>query len=91
MARHGFGFAGALLSGIALFSLAQLMESAGDSTASRGLFVSAIGFGLYSVFGGIIIQPIAGIPIQLFRAACAFTIAVSSFYFLSVFEASEAA
>ena len=91
LARHGFGFLGALLSGIALFSLAQLMESAGDSTASKGLFVGAVGFGLYSVFGGLIIQPIAGVPIQLFRAACAVTIAVSSFYFLGVFEACEAA
>jgi hypothetical protein len=89
IARHGLGFSGALLSGIALFYLANSMKAVGDSTAIRGLLVSAIGFGLYAVFAGLIIQPIAGLPVQLFRAACAFTIAISSFYFLGVFEASE--
>jgi hypothetical protein len=88
-ARYGLGFAGALLSGFALLYLANSMKAVGDSTAIRGLLVSAIGFGLYAIFAGLIIQPIAGLPIQLFRSACAFTIAISSFYFLGVFKAAE--
>jgi hypothetical protein len=89
-ARYGLGFAGALLSGVALFGLAKAMTAVGESTASLGLIVSGVGFGLYSVFAGLIIHPIAGLPIQLFRAACALMIAVSSFYFLGVFKAAEA-
>ena len=89
LARYGFGFAGALLTGIALSYLANSIKALGDSTATGGLLVSAAGFGLYSIFAGIIIQPIAGLPIQLFRSACAFAIAISSFYFLGVFRAAE--
>jgi hypothetical protein len=88
-ARYGFGFVGAMLSGIALSYLAHSMRAVGDSTATRGLLFSAAGFCLYSIFAGLIIQPIAGLPIQLFRSACAFTIAISSFYFLGVFRAAE--
>ena len=88
-ARHGLGFAGAMLSGVALFNLANSMKAAGESTASLGLVISGVGFGLYSVFAGLIVQPIAGVPVQLFRALCAFTIAISSFYFLDVFKRAD--
>ncbi len=87
IARHGFGFAGSLLSGIALFRLSSSMKLAGSSRLVRGLAVTAVGFILYSVFGGLIINPVIGLPVQLFRAACAFTIAVSSFSILGVFKA----
>jgi hypothetical protein len=89
IARYSFGFSGALLSGIALYSLANSMKAVGDSTLFKGLIVIAIGFALYAVFGGLIIKPIVGLPVQLFRAACAFTISISSFYILNVFKASE--
>ncbi|MBZ5627336.1 MAG: hypothetical protein LAO06_00555 [Acidobacteriia bacterium] len=89
IARHSFGFSGALLSGIALCSLANSMKAAVDSKVIKGLLVTAISFGVYAVVGGLIIQPIVGLPIQLFRAACALTIAISSFYILGIFKASE--
>lgn len=89
IARYSFGFSGALLSGIALYRLANLMKAVGNSKLIKGLVVAAIGFAFYAVFGGLIIKPIVGIPIQLFRTACAFTIAISSFYILDVFKASE--
>jgi hypothetical protein len=89
IARYSFGFSGALLSGIALYNLANSMKAVGDSNLIKGLVVIAIGFALYAVFGGLIIKPIFGLPIQLFRAVCAFTIAISSFYILDVFKASE--
>ena len=88
IARYSFGFSGALLSGIALYNLANSIKAVGNSRLIKGLFVTAIGFVFYAVFGGLIIKPIAGLPIQLFRAACAFTIAISSFYILDVFKAS---
>jgi hypothetical protein len=89
IARYGFGFSGALLSGIALCNLANSMKAVGNSRLVGGLLVSGIGFVFYAVVGGLIIQPIIGLPIQLFRAACAITIAISSFGFLGVFKSYE--
>ncbi len=87
IARNGFGTFGALLSGVALLGLARSMKALGNKRLETGLAVSAAGFMLYAVFGGIIVNPVAGLPVQLFRAACALTIAASSFYILDVFKA----
>jgi hypothetical protein len=89
IARYCFGFAGSLLSSIALFKLAGSMKSVGSSRLINGLVVTAVGFASYAIFGGLIVGPVAGLPVQLFRAACAFTIAVSSFSILELFKASK--
>ncbi len=89
IARHTFGFSGSLLSGIALYNLANSMKAVGNPKLTKGLVVIAIGFAFYALFGGLVINPVVGLPVQLFRAACAFTIAISSFYILDVFKASE--
>ena len=89
MARYSFGFPGALLSSIALFKLSYSMRSIGSAALIKGLFVCATGFALYAVFGGLVTRPIAGFPVQLFRTACALTIAISSFHILDVFKVSE--
>jgi hypothetical protein len=43
----------------------------------------------YAVFGGLVVEPILGLPIQLFRAVCAFTIAVYSFAILEFLKVSK--
>jgi len=85
LARYSFGFVGSLISAVALFRLAQTLKVIGSRKLVVGLTVTAVAFALYAVFGGLIIDPIAGIPIQIFRAACAVTIAISSFSALDVF------
>jgi hypothetical protein len=89
MARYTFGFAGALITCVALWNLAYAMKDVVELSVTKGLVVTALGFGAYAVFGGLIVKPIGVLPIQLFRAACAFTVAVSSFYILGVFKASH--
>jgi hypothetical protein len=89
IARHTFGFAGALLSGIALAWLAKSLKDVLDTSVVNGLMVTAFGFCAYAVFGGLIVKPIGGLPIQLFRAACAFVVAWASFYILGIFKASH--
>ncbi len=88
IARRGFGFSGALISGFAFFNLAHSMNVMRYPRLTNGLVVTGIGFVCYAVVGGLIVEPIAGLPIQLFRAVCAFTIAVSSFFILEIFKAS---
>lgn len=86
LSRYSFGFTGSLLSAIGLFKLVPLMRPLGDDKLSNGIVIAAVGFACYSVFGGLIISPIAGIPVQLFRAACALTIAFSSFSVIEVYK-----
>lgn len=87
--RHSFGFVGSLLSGIALLKLGNLMKEVGTSKLTGGLAVAGVAFICYSVFGGLVVEPIFGLPVQGFRAACALTIAISSFYILGVFSTTE--
>jgi hypothetical protein len=89
IARRSFGFPGALLSGLAFFSLAKSMKVIGHPRLTNGLVVTGIGFVCYAVFGGLIVEPVAGLPVQLFRAICAFTIAVNSFSILEIFKVSK--
>ncbi len=89
IARRGFGFSGALLSGIAFFSLAKSMKVTGQPRLTNGLIVTGIGFVCYAVFGGLAVEPILGLPIQLFRAVCAFTIAFYSFAILEILTVSK--
>ncbi len=89
IARRSLGFPGSLLSGLAFFGLAGSMKVMGHRRLLNGLVITGIGFVCYAVFGGLIVEPIAGIPVQLFRAACALTIAVYSFSILEIFKMSE--
>jgi len=85
--RYSFGFTGAALSAIVIFKLSNTMKPLGNRKLIKGLTVAAVGFACYAIFGGLIIRPVLGLPVQLFRAACAITIAVSFFNVLDVFKA----
>jgi hypothetical protein len=85
-ARYSFGFMGSVLSAIALTMMGNTVKLLGDQKLTRGLTIAAAGFTCYAVFGGLIIKPIAGVPIQLFRAACAVAVAFSSFAVIDVFK-----
>lgn len=86
--RRSFGFAGALLSGVAFCKLAIAMRPIGSARVEGGLILGAIGFFAYSVFGGLIITTVASQPVQIFRALCALTIAVGSTLILGIFRQS---
>jgi hypothetical protein len=86
IARYGFGFAGAALSAIMFFRLSSAAKTAGNDKLTKGLRLAAAGFACYAVFGGLITTPVFGLPVQLFRAACAFTIAIASTAILDVFR-----
>ena len=88
--RHSFGFAGALLSGVAFCKLAVAMRVVGNTRVVFGLILGALGFFVYSVFGGVIVTTVAGQPVQIFRTLCALTIASSSFLILGIFRQAEA-
>ncbi len=84
--RHSFGLIGSTLSGVLFFRLGITVKTLGDRKLVNGLNLAAIGFAAYAVFGGLIVQPIFGLPVQLFRAACAVTILVASSFIRGVFK-----
>jgi hypothetical protein len=86
IARYSFGIAGSALSAFVLFRLGNTMKAVDIPKLVKGLNVAALGFMCYAVFGGMLIHPILGLPIQLFRAACALTIAIASYSILDVFK-----
>ena len=77
--RYAFGFASAILAAIAMVMTANTLKALGDQRLVTGLYIAAAAFVCYAVLGGLIVKPIAGAPIQLFRTACAVTIALSCF------------
>lgn len=87
--RHAFGFTGAALTAVALFGLSRSVKDLNNPKLERGLVVGAVAFLLYGVFGGLLVQPLFGLPIQLFRAACAVVITVSFMFVLDVFKLFE--
>jgi hypothetical protein len=89
IARRGFGFSGALLSGLAFFSLAKSKKVIGHPRLTKGLIVTGIGFVCYAVLGGLVVEPILEVPIQLFRAVCALTIAFYSYDILEILTVSK--
>ncbi len=89
IARRTFGFSGSVLSGLAFFILAHSMKATGHDRITSGLVVTGVAFLSYAVFGGLIVEPIAELPVQLFRTVCAFTIALSSFSILEFFKMRE--
>ena len=84
--RYIFGFTGAALSAITLFNLGNTMKTVGNQKLVKGLTIAAVGFACYAVFGGLIVIPLSGLPIQLFRAACAVIITFASYATLDVFK-----
>jgi hypothetical protein len=86
LARWGFGFTGSAVSAIALAVTAQTMKPLENSKLVSGMRLAAAGFGFYAIFGGLLVGPIGAMPIQLFRAVCAVTIALSSFSVIDVFK-----
>lgn len=85
-ARYGFGFTASLLTAIMLFRQGNEMKILGNKKLVQGFWGSAAGFGVYAVCGGLIITPLLGLPIQLFRASCAVIIAIASASVIEVFK-----
>ena len=89
IARYSFGFVGSALSAISLIPLINTMKPLGNKKLTRGLIILAVGLAAYAICGGLIVSPIFGVPIQLFRAICAFSIAVASVSILEIFKVKQ--
>jgi len=89
IARYSFGFVGSMLGAIGLILLKRDMKLLGNKRLNWGITVLAVGLAAYAIFGGLIVTPLFGLPIQLFRTVCAFSIAVASVSILDIFKVNQ--
>jgi hypothetical protein len=86
---HGARKASSITFVTTFYMLAGSMKVIGHPRLTKGLVGTGIGFVCYSVFGGLMVEPVDGIPVELFRAVCAVTIAIYSFFILEIFKVSR--
>jgi hypothetical protein len=65
------------------------MKPLGNKKLNQGLIVLAVGLAAYAICGGLLVTPLFGLPIQLFRVICAFSIAVASVSILEIFKVHQ--
>ena len=65
------GFFGALVSTYAFIDLSRKIKSIIGEKASKKFIFAACAFGLYTVFAGLIMTPLFGVPIVVFRTITA--------------------
>ncbi len=92
IARATLGLVGAGLASFAFFKLSNTLRRLCLAQAARDALWVALGFALYAVFAGLAYQPtgqpviLLGIPVQIYRAACAVVISVYVVRILSFFR-----
>jgi len=84
--RFSLGFLGALLSTYGLYIFYNRIKAIISVKIKIGLLLLITSFGTYVFFGGLIITPIAGLPVQLFRMGCAILAAIGSVLILELLK-----
>jgi hypothetical protein len=84
--RYSLGFSGAGISSYAFLQLSGKIKILAGENAGNTLFVTGLGFGLYAIFGGLIVDTVIGIPVILFRTAIAMVITISVIEVLESFR-----
>lgn len=84
--RSNFGYNGGVLMSVALINLYQVQKHTKKILLLRGIMGLAIGFALYSIFDGMIREPVMGVSIYMFRMFCAIVITAASYYVKDIFR-----
>lgn len=84
--RYSMGLLGAVLTSYAFFDLSRKMKIIAGNVAGRRFMYGGIGFALYAIFGGMIIFPVFGIPVVVYRSIIAVLITITVIRILKLFE-----
>lgn len=84
--RYSMGFLGALFTSYAFFELSGKMNAIAGKAAGRKFMFAGIGFILYTIFGGLIVNPILSIPVVVFRSATAVLITIAIIGIFGLFK-----
>lgn len=84
--RHSFGVVGAVLAAMGMLRVASTMRILGNAGLVRGMAIAGVAFACYAVVGGLVVEPVFGVPVQLFRSLCAATIAGAVWSSLGIYD-----
>jgi hypothetical protein len=88
-ARYSLGFLGAGISSYAFLYLSDKMKALAGENAGNSLFIAGMCFGLYAIFGGLIVSTVIGIPVVIFRSAIAVLMTISVIQIFELFRAKK--
>jgi hypothetical protein len=87
--RYSLGFLGAVISSYAFLDLSGKMNAIVGERAGRRFVYAGIGFALYAIYGGLIVNPVFGIPAVVYRSAIAVIITVSVLGIFQLFKVKQ--
>ena len=84
--RYSFGFLGAVMTSYAFIELSGKMNKIVGARAGMRFMYAGISFGLYALYGGLIINPVFGVPAVVYRSIIAVLITISVIRILQLFK-----
>ncbi len=84
--RYSLGFLGALVTSYAFFELSRKMNTIVGAKAGIRFMYAGISFALYALYGGLVINPIFGVPAVVYRSVIAVLITISVVRILQLFK-----
>ncbi|MCE8422627.1 MAG: hypothetical protein J5U19_13025 [Candidatus Methanoperedens sp.] len=87
--RYTMGFLGAMISSYAFFDLSKKLCAIVGEEAGKRFIHAGIGLGLYMIFGGLIVNPVLGIPIVVYNSIIAIIITIAIIRIFQLFEIKQ--
>lgn len=84
--RYSMGLLGAVITTYAFFELSGKMNDIAGKSAGKKFMYAGLGFALYAIFGGMIVTPVLGIPVVVYRSAIAVVITIAVIGIFRLFD-----
>ncbi len=84
--RYSMGLLGAVITTYAFFELSGKMNDIAGKSAGKKFMYAGFGFALYAIFGGMIVNPVLGIPVVVYRSAIAVVITIAVIGIFRLFD-----
>lgn len=86
MVRYSLGFLGAVVSSYSFLLISGKMKDIIGEHAEEILFIAGVCFGLYAIFGGLIVGSIIGVPVVVYRTVIAVLMTMSVIEIFQIFR-----
>ena len=87
--RYSLGLIGAAVTSYAFFDLSGKMKAIAGEIAGRKFMFAGIGFALYAIFAGLIVNPVFGVPAIVYRSVIAVLITIAVIGIFRLFEIKQ--
>ncbi len=87
--RYTLGFLGALISSYAFLDLSSKIKVIVGAKARKRFIYAGIAFAIYTIFGGLLVNPIMGVPVVVFRSVAAILITITIIGIFQLFKIKQ--